>query len=174
MASRFHVDPSDTIEVYEFDPTEVITDAAPNVIVVKARMDVATAGKVSSELAKLGDDNKIEMHIGNHVLALLLHNVISWRGPDFDGLPCTPANIRALPTGDPFIEKVANEIGERNKPRESPNGRSAPTISTSESAGEAASIASQDGAGLSRRSGNGMSNSPLLNAAIGRQNRSGD
>ena len=73
--------------------------------------------------------------------ALLLHNIVSWRGPDFDGLPCTPANIRALPSAesDPFIEKVVNEIGTRNKKRESPNPKSPATTSTSASAGEAGS-----------------------------------
>ena len=55
--SRFHVDPNETIDVYEFDPAETIADSAPNVITIRARMDVATAGRVSSELMQLGADN---------------------------------------------------------------------------------------------------------------------
>lgn len=135
--SRFHIDPSETVEIFEFDPDETISDAAPNVIVIRARMSVEIAGRVSSELMQLGADNKPELHVGAHAGALLLHNIVSWRGPDFDGLPCTPANIRALPSAesDPFIEKVVNAIGSRNKKRESPNDRSPAIINTSGSAG---------------------------------------
>src|SRR4030095_12305661 len=104
MMSRFHVDPTETVDIYEFEPDETISDAPPNIITIPARMDVATAGKVSSELMRLGADNKPELHVGAHVGALLLHNILSWRGPDFDQLPCTPANIRMLPSpeSDPF------------------------------------------------------------------------
>lgn len=137
MSKRFHVDPSERFDVYEFDPDEMLSDTPPNIITIRARMDVATAGKVSSELMQLGADNKPELHVGAHIGALLLHNILGWRGPDFDDLPCTPANIKALPSpeSDPFIEKVANEIGARNKKRASPNGRSPATGSTSASAG---------------------------------------
>lgn len=126
MSKRFHVDPSERVDIYEFDPAEVLSETPPNVITIRARMDVATAGKVKSELVKLGADNSPEAHLGEHAGALLLHNILAWRGPDFDDLPCTPANIRALPSieSDPFIEKVVNEIGARNVRRASPNGKS--------------------------------------------------
>lgn len=132
MSKRFHISPDETFEVYEFDPTDVLSTVAPNVIVIRARMSVEIAGRVSNEMMTLGADNKPELHVGAHIGALLLHNVISWRGPDFDDLPCTPANIKALPSpeSDPFIEKVANAIGERNRKRESPNPN-VPTASTS-------------------------------------------
>lgn len=118
---RFHVDPNERAAIYEFDPNEVISETPPNIIVIRARMNVEIAGRVSSELIKLGADNKIEAHVGAHVGALLLHNILSWSGPDFDDLPCTHENIRALPTGDPFIEKVADAIAARNKAATSPN-----------------------------------------------------
>lgn len=174
--SRFHVDPSEKIDIYEFEPDDVISDTPPNVITIRARMDVATAGKVSSELMQLGGDNKIEAHLGAHVGALLLHNILGWRGPDFDDLPCTPANIKALPSpeSDPFIEKVANAIGARNRKRESPNGRSPATTSTSGSAGAADLIAPRSNAPSNHQLANGISRSPLQSAIIGHQRSSDD
>lgn len=134
---RFHVDPNETVDIFEFDPDETLSDAAPNVITIRARMTVEIAGRVSSEMMQLGADNKPELHVGAHIGALLLHNILSWRGPDFDDLPCTPANIRALPSpeSDPFIEKVANAIGERNRKRQSPNPKSPAMPDTFGSAG---------------------------------------
>lgn len=174
MSRRFHVDPSEKVDIYEFDPGEVISDTQPNVITIRARMDVQTAGKVSSELMKLGVDNKPELYVGEHVGALLLHNILGWRGPDFDDLPCTPANIRSLPSSDsdPFIEKVANEIGLRNKKRESPNGRSpiAPGFATNGSHDGSP----QNAPAISHPSATSISKSPLLRALDGHQNRSGD
>jgi len=174
MSKRFHVDPSERVDVFEFDPGEVISDTPPNVITIRARMDVATAGKVSSELMKLGVDNKPELYVGEHVGALLLHNILGWRGPDFDDLPCTPANIRALPSpdSDPFIEKVANEIGERNKKRESPNGRS-PTASGFATNGSPGA-SPQSAPAIFHPSEDSISKSPLLRALDGRPSKSDD
>ena len=135
--SRFHVDPNERVDVYEFDSDETISTTPPNVITIRARMSVEVSARVQSELMRLGADKLPELHVGEHTGALLLHNILAWRGPDFDELPCTPANIRALPSAesDPFIEKVVNEIGARNRKRESPNGRSPATDSTSVNAG---------------------------------------
>lgn len=175
MSKRFHVDPNERVDIYEFEPDDVISDTPPNVITIRARMDVATAGKVSSELMRLGGDNQIEAHLGAHVGALLLHNILAWRGPDFDDLPCTPANIRSLPSpeSDPFIEKVANAIGERNRKRPSPNDRSPATTPTSASAGAAGSIAAPD-RDRARPPANGTLRSPLLSAITGHPIRSDD
>jgi hypothetical protein len=142
--SRFHIDPNERVDVIEFEPDDLVSDARPNVITIRARMSVDIAGRVSSELARMGADNKAEIRLGEHTTALLLHNIVGWRGPDFDELPCTPENIRALPSAssDPFIEKVVNAIGERNKRRESPNARSAAIVPTSASAGETACVTS--------------------------------
>jgi hypothetical protein len=142
--SRFHIDPNERVDIIEFEPGEILSDAAPNVITIRARMSVDIAGRVSSELARMGADNKAEIRLGEHTTALLLHNIVGWHGPDFDDLPCTPENIRALPaaSSDPFIEKVVNAIGERNRRRESPNARSAAIVPTSVSAGETAFVTS--------------------------------
>jgi hypothetical protein len=158
--SRFHIDPNERVDIAEFEPDDLVSDASPNVITIRARMSVDIAGRVSSELARMGADNKAEIRLGEHTTALLLHNILGWHGPDFDDLPCTPENIRALPSAnsDPFIEKVVNAIGERNKRRESPNGRSAAMAPTSASAGETESVTSApaERAATRRQSGNGI------------------
>jgi hypothetical protein len=158
--SRFHIDPNERVDIIEFDPDELVSDASPNVITIRARMSVDIAGRVSSELARMGADNKAEIRLGEHTTALLLHNIVGWRGPDFDDLPCTPENIRALPAAnsDPFIEKVVNAIGERNRKRESPNARSAAIVPISASAGETAFVmgAPDERAATRPRSENGI------------------
>jgi hypothetical protein len=174
--SRFHIDPNERVDIAEFDPDELISDASPNVITIRARMSVDIAGRVSSELAKMGADNKAEIRLGEHTTALLLHNILGWRGPDFDDLPCTPENIRALPSAnsDPFIEKVLNAIGERNKKRESPNARAAAIVPTSASAGETDFVmgAPAERAGAHPRSENGILRSDSRSAFIGRRSKS--
>jgi hypothetical protein len=172
MSKRFHVDPNEGAPIYEFDPEDVISDTPPNIIVIRARMTVEIAGKVGSELIKLGTDNKTESHFGAHTGALLLHNILSWSGPDFDDLPCTPANIRALPSSesDPFIAKVVEEIARRNKPPKAPEASA--TDSTSASAG-AIDLTTQD-RGVSLQSVNGESKLHSRIVSIGRQNRSDD
>lgn len=173
MSKRFHVDPSERVDIHEFDPDEIISDAPPNVIVIRARMSVEIAGRVTSELAGIDGENKPELRLGAQIGALLLHNILSWRGPDFDDLPCTPANIRSLPTGDPFIEKVINAIGERNKPTVSPNERSPATTSISASAGASGSTPI-DAGDLNLRLANGILSSPLRSAITGRLRPSDD
>jgi hypothetical protein len=176
MSRRFHVDPGERVDIYEFEPDAMLSDAPPNVITIRARMDVATAGRVASELLQLGTDNKPELHVGAHVGALLLHNILAWRGPDFDDLPCTPANIRCLPSAqsDPFIAKVADAIGARNQPRGSPNPKP-PTASGFGSAGGADSSAdapTDDGPRLSRPLATTTRRSPLRSALDGHRDRS--
>lgn len=166
--SRFHIDTAERVPIYEIED-----DAASNCIVIRARMSIEIAGRVSSELMQLGADNKPALQVGGHVMALLLHNVLDWSGPDFAGLPCTPANIRALPMpeSDPFIEKVANAIGERNVRAASPKKElAAPNIS--EKYGAADSTASPVNAELpSHLLGNGTFTSPLHSVIIGRRDK---
>jgi len=107
--------------VYEFDPAEVISDTPPNVIWIKAKMDVATDARVKNELVKMAGDNKtMEMHLGENQLALLIHNIVKWEGPDLGDIPCTPEQIRKLDPTEPHIALVLEEIARRNVRKESP------------------------------------------------------
>jgi hypothetical protein len=164
------------IPVREFNPDEVVSDTRPNVIYVRARMDVETAGKVSSELVSIGADGKtVEAHLGANQTALLIHNIVRWEGPDFDGVPCDAAHIRTLDPTEPHIALVLEEIAERNKRRESPNGRSPATGSTSTSAGSTGSSTPPNEAGsLSLQLATGISPLRSRITSDGRPNKSDD
>lgn len=182
--SRFFVTDA-PVPVYEFDPSEVLSDKAPNVVWIKARMDMATRGAVSSELVRLDKDSKeLEARLGDQELALLIHNIVRWEGPDFVDeqgrpIPCTPDNIRKLDGGDPFIAEVLEEIARRNPIRKSPKKEPA-TPSTSMSAGVAGGTERQtsptngDAPSLSLQLATGRSNSTLQNAITGRLSKSAD
>src|SRR5262245_61008598 len=122
MSRYFVTDPP--VAVAEFDPSAVISDTPPNVIYITATMDVANDAKVKHELAKMTDDNKtVELHPGEYQLALLIHNIVRWEGPDLSSVPCDAAHIRMLDPTEPHIVLVLDEIARRNARKTSPNGR---------------------------------------------------
>lgn len=162
------------VAVPEFDTSTVISTTPPNVIYIRARMDYATRAKVSSEMFKLGKDSELEAQLGANDMALLIHNIVKWTGPDFDGVLCTADNIRTMDPNEPHMAKVLEEIAKRNKRRESPNARSA-TSNISESAGAAdLNPSAQASPQAGDQSANGISISPLQNAINGRMNKSDD
>ena len=168
--SRFFVD-DPPVPVYEFESRDVVSDTAECVIWIKSKMDIETRGKVSSELVKMGSDNKtMEMHLGANQTALLLHNIVKWEGPGFDGVPCDPAHIRKIDPTEPLFEKVLEEIDRRNKKKVAPNPKSPiePGFATNGSPG----ASPQNAGGVSLQLATGMSRSPLLRALDGRPNRS--
>ena len=147
MSRYFVTDPP--VAVYEFDASAVISDVAPNVIYIKSKMDLATDARVKSELVKMAGDNKtMEMHLGENQLALLIHNIVKWEGPDLAQMPCTPENIRKLDPTEPHIVLVLDEIARRNARKAAPNPKSptAPGFVTNGSL--AASPASEAGISL--------------------------
>lgn len=192
MPSRLFVTDA-PVPIYEFNPTEVISATEPSVIYIRARMDVETSGRVTSELFTMGkgEDRGLEAHVGANQTALLVHNIVRWDGPLFyrtdandavmlDGhgrpllIPCTPESIRTLDPNDPFIANVLEEIATRNKKRESPKAGS-PTASGSMSAGAVDSTASPaNDASPTSPLANGASRSSLQSAVDGRLNRSVD
>jgi hypothetical protein len=183
MSSRFHIDPNESIPVYEFEPSEVERGTPINCIVVRARMNVEIAGQVQDEMRKRNAASGMDGEQGVASVALLVHNILSWSGPDFDDLPCTPANIASLPpaTLDPFIEKVINTIATNNRKRESPNARLPATPASSASAGEPDSRLSAraenravDPRPISLQLATTTSPSPLRSALAGHLNKSGD
>jgi hypothetical protein len=180
MSRYFVTDPP--VAVPEFDVSEVLSDVPPNVIYIKAKMDVATDAKVKSELVKMAGDNKtMEMHLGENQLALLIHNIVRWEGPDLGAVPCTPELIRKLDPTEPHIVLVLDEIARRNKRPDGPKKTSA-AASTSARNGAAGWRESANGDGanspdqpsLSLQLATGTRTSPLQSAIIGRQKASDD
>lgn len=171
MSRYFVTDPP--VAVYEFDAAEVLSDTPPNVIYIRSKMDVATDARVKSELTRLGDDNKsMELRLGDNQMALLIHNIVKWEGPDLSQVPCTPANIRALDPTEPHIALVLETIAERNKRKAAPNPKSS-TASGSRINGSP-DESPQSAGDRSLPSGNGILKSPLLRALDGHQTRSDD
>lgn len=171
--SRYFVD-DPPVPIYEFAPGSQ-GDAEPNVILIRARMDEKTRAAVANELAPTSGEGKqmtIKALPGNNTLALLTHNILGWRGPDFDGVPCDAAHIANLDRTEPLIEQVINEIGERNKPKASPipNSRAG---SGSLSDGSRASRPPAPAPSISQQLATGIGMSPLRSALDGHLNKSG-
>jgi hypothetical protein len=173
-SDRFHIDPDARVDVPEDGETG-------NVITIRARMNVDTFGRLKAEIKRRNTAEQTEAGLDAAPVAMLLHNILAWRGPDFDDLPCTPENICALPPAelDPFIEKVVNEIAERNKKRTSPNAKAPATDRTSASAGAAdwsptatGASAESDRQPVSLQLATTIPRSPLRSALIGRLSKS--
>ena len=105
---------------------KVAVTLGENTIYIKAKMDAGTRATAPAE-------NKATTHgteatglagLGSYRMALLRHNIVAWEGPAFEGYPCTRANISRLDPDEPLVELVAEEIGKRNAPRESPDPNS--------------------------------------------------
>lgn len=130
MSRYFVTDPD--VPIYEFDPGTMLDGQGqgqePNVIYIRARMDVTTRAKVQNAMTSASQtDGKLEVEIrpGDNILALLVHNITRWAGPDLGPIPCTPEMIGKLDTSDPHVARVLAEIGDRNKPTPSPNPKAA-------------------------------------------------
>lgn len=169
MSRYFVTDPP--VPVPEFDASAVISDGVPNVIYIKAKMDVATDAKVKSELVKMAGDNKtMEMHLGENQLALLIHNIVRWEGPDLSSVPCTPESIRKLDPTEPHIVLVLDEIAKRNARKVAPNPKS-PTASGLETNGSA-DASPQNAGGISLQLATATPRSDSRSALVGRLHRS--
>lgn len=152
--SRMFIDASKRVPITEFERGTVLDDDGnplePNVVYIRPRMDVGTKNKVTGAMLKMGG-GEVEIDLGANLTALLVHNILGWDGPDFRDehgrpLPVTEERIRQLDPSEPLVERVINEISERNKPKASPNPKSAaPNGSTSDGVPSslAVSLASQ-------------------------------
>ena len=166
--SRYFVDAAPiAVPEWDEDPS-IISDRPPNVIWIKSKMDVATKGKVTSEMFTLGKDSQLEARLGSQELALLIHNIVKWEGPDFDRVPATRENIMRLDPTEPHIAKVLEVIAERNKSPKAPKGSAIDSTSTNNGAID--SITSEPS--ISMQLASTPTKSPLRPALDGRRARS--
>jgi hypothetical protein len=95
-----------------------------NTIFIRTKMSAGVRAAVQDEMRARGfkgtDDMSIS-GIGSYRLALLRHNIVGWEGPAFNGIKCNRENISLLDLDEPLIELVAEQIGLRNEPKESPD-----------------------------------------------------
>ncbi len=93
-----------------------------NTIFIKPKMDFGTLQRVRSAFLHVsaGADGKSkgDMDWGAYNSALLHNNITRWQGPGFQAMPCTPENIDRLDPDLPLLDKVLQEINERNKEKE--------------------------------------------------------
>ena len=100
-----------------------------NIIYIKPKLDYATLTKVRSAVVGAkgaGANMEIGFDLAAANLALLVNNIVRWSGPDFGAMPCNAENIGRIDPNYPLLEKVLEEINERNpQDTKSPNSSSA-------------------------------------------------
>lgn len=108
-------------------------------LVMDALMQVeAKRGGDGAAAGERGADQGLRF--GAHQIALLHHNILSWEGPQFAGVPCTQSNIDRLDPDEELVAFTLNEIGRRNPVKKSPDPKPA-GASGSSSAGAPSSMA---------------------------------
>ena len=100
---------------------------AIDVIWIRNRMSVAVQQGVQSEATSMkgsgGRAMEVDIDVGMYQLALLRQNILAWQGPSFNGVVCTPETIGELDASEPLVQRVLQEINDRNA-RRSPNAPS--------------------------------------------------
>lgn len=98
-----------------------------DVIWIRNRMSVAVQQAVQSEATSMkgsgGRAMEVDIDVGLYQLALLRQNIVAWQGPSFNGVVCTPETIGELDATEPLVQRVLQEISDRNA-RRSPNATS--------------------------------------------------
>ena len=100
---------------------------AIDIIWIRSRMSVAVQQAVQSEATSMkgsgGRAMEVDIDVGLYQLALLRQNIVAWQGPSFNGVVCTPETIGELDASEPLVQRVLQEISDRNT-RRSPNAPS--------------------------------------------------
>ncbi len=91
-----------------------------NTIFIKPRLNYGEKMRVQKAAIKIkskgtATDFETDFDSSGYQYQLLIESVVSWSGPVFEGRPCTPENIAELDPSDPLLDKVIEEISERNK-----------------------------------------------------------
>jgi len=95
-----------------------------NTIFIRSKMSAGVRAAVQDEMRARGYGSEKGPEVGglgSYRLAILTHNILAWEGPAFVGVKCTRENIALLDLDEPLIDAVAEAIGERNLPPESPD-----------------------------------------------------
>lgn len=124
------VDPSeltpqtDAIWIYPVMPAGIEQKVISRASQIKSARNGERPQRGKQRGRRQGQELEQTVDPGIYNLALLEVNVLAWQGPSFtdprSGVlrPCTPEQIRKLNTKMPLIQKVLDEIGERNAPPE--------------------------------------------------------
>lgn len=120
------------------DTTRIPVTDGEDTFLIKWKMDFGTKCLVEDTLTKMsiGTDKAGDLifSVGAQRLALAMHNIVGWKGPKFDNVPCTPENIKRLDPDYPVFVKAQAEISRRNTRQEptDPNSTTTGTQSSTE------------------------------------------
>lgn len=107
------VDTNKTIDIVD---DENAPEHKQNVIRIRERLSVGEKARVSDQYLQVtfGADNKPvgQASVGKLGFALLQHYIVSWSGPKFAGVKCTPEMVGLLDDDEPLVRKVAQRVGE--------------------------------------------------------------
>ena len=114
-----------------------VTDGI-NTIYIKPKMDFGTRNAVIGEAVSVAmvpkekpggkrlvkgkrrpnapksSDALTHYNVGAYQVALLIHNIVDWKGPDFDDMECTAEAIRSFDPDHPLVKMVQEEIARLN------------------------------------------------------------
>lgn len=102
------------------DTSKIEVSDGTNTFYIKRRMDFGTRCRVEDTMTQMAMKNgavdSIQLTIGAQKLALAIHNIIGWKGPDFAGVACTPENIERLDPDYPLLVQAQERITHLNLP----------------------------------------------------------
>jgi hypothetical protein len=106
------------------DTSKVAVRDGSNTIWVKRRMDFGTKCRVEDMLTRMAistngnRSGEIQFTLGAQRLALAVHNIVAWEGPEFNGVPCDQSSIERLDPDFPVFRMALDKITDLNQPRE--------------------------------------------------------
>lgn len=114
------------------DTTRIPIREGADTFWIKPRMDFGTKCLVEDTLTRMaitdGQTGELQFSFGARKLALAIHNIVAWEGPDFTDVVCTPENIKKLDSNYPVFVKAREEINRLN--RETPGDTLGPKDTT--------------------------------------------
>lgn len=122
-------------------------DGDPNTIYIKPKMDFGTRNRVNGTATRLTQkqgetQSSAEFDMGAYNIALIIHNVVGWAGPDFENRQCVESAMMELDPDDALLEEVLKQISERNTKKEDATD---PNLSTSASSSGSTSTPAKKG-----------------------------
>jgi hypothetical protein len=106
------------------DTSQLAVTEGENTIYIRRRMDFGTQCRVRDTLTKMalknGQPGDLSFTVGAQDLALAVHNIVGWDGPDFvdpitkKPVACSPESIERLDPKYPLLVKTQQRITELN------------------------------------------------------------
>jgi hypothetical protein len=89
---------------------DINDEATGRVVAIRAELNQGQMGAFQAEVMKIKVGGDMEVNVATAQLSLFKHFIVSWRGGDLEGVPCTPDMFKEISSRDPFFERVAQRI----------------------------------------------------------------